>query len=136
TFQAFDFIVAKEHAREAGRGAVPRRMIGINVVNNRFEAMFDDAVSITLTPYSSRVRHGFIVPTLEYVKQRAVDLNALRQEIAVELGRTLAMPMSELLVYKELLGRLAADPADVSLLECAASVATPLLALLARRDGR
>jgi hypothetical protein len=54
--------VADEHRRHfADPDAPPRRFIGINCINNQMDALFAGHIGITRTPFSSRLRHGFIM---------------------------------------------------------------------------
>jgi hypothetical protein len=52
---------AMESARIAD-GLAPRRIAGIDVVHNRFEAAFKSAVAAASTPYSTRIRAGYARP--------------------------------------------------------------------------
>lgn len=57
------FLDALAHERSrlcAQPDAAPRRFIGINCINNEMEELFTDHIGITLTPLSSRLRHGFV----------------------------------------------------------------------------
>jgi len=56
------FLRAVDHERERLKNAdkVPRRFIGVNCIHNSMESLFNDSVGITLTPFSTRVRHGFV----------------------------------------------------------------------------
>jgi hypothetical protein len=50
---------------EAGRRAQriePRRFVGINAVHNRFEPLFGARIAAARTPFSVRMRHGFVYP--------------------------------------------------------------------------
>jgi hypothetical protein len=40
-------------------GGIPRRIIGVNTINNRFESMMKSFVGCAKTPFSTRLRHGF-----------------------------------------------------------------------------
>ncbi|PWS38366.1 hypothetical protein DFH01_03505 [Falsiroseomonas bella] len=43
-------------------GAAPRRFVGINAIHNGFEHVFGSHVVTARTPFSVRLRHGFVVP--------------------------------------------------------------------------
>ena len=50
---------------EAGRRAQkmePRRFVAINAVHNRFEPLFGARIAVARTPFSVRLRHGFVYP--------------------------------------------------------------------------
>jgi len=53
--------VLHERAR-IDRGGAPRRFVGVDVVNNRFESLFRWWVATGATPFSTRIRHGFVAP--------------------------------------------------------------------------
>ncbi|MGA0333977.1 MAG: hypothetical protein ACO3N7_04385 [Kiritimatiellia bacterium] len=54
--------VREEGARRASMEAPLKRFIGINAINNRFEPLFQSFVSAGATPFSPRMRHGFVLP--------------------------------------------------------------------------
>jgi hypothetical protein len=54
-------IVQAEHGR-LDQGASPRQIIAINAINNAFESLVMSHVGAGLTPYSTRMRHGFVLP--------------------------------------------------------------------------
>jgi hypothetical protein len=54
-------IRARENRRIA-EGLAPKRVVGIDVVHNRFERAFKTAVAAASTPYSTRIRAGYARP--------------------------------------------------------------------------
>jgi hypothetical protein len=54
-------IVQAEYRRVAG-SRQPRPIIAINAINNTFEASVMASVGAALTPFSTRMRHGFVLP--------------------------------------------------------------------------
>ena len=56
---AFKRAIDSDTQRQAA-GAAPRRVLIVNGVHNFFEPQMMAEVAVTLTPYSSRVRHGYI----------------------------------------------------------------------------
>lgn len=56
--QAFKRAVDHDRVRRA-EGAPPRRVVVINGVHNFFEHQMMTEVAVTLTPFSSRIRHGY-----------------------------------------------------------------------------
>jgi hypothetical protein len=46
------------------RPAMPRRLIGINAIHNRFESLFVERVAAAHTPFATRLRHGFAFPAV------------------------------------------------------------------------
>ena len=57
--QAFKGAAKSDQARTA-RGAPPRRAFVVNAIHNFFEPQVLNAMAVTLTPFSSRIRHGYI----------------------------------------------------------------------------
>jgi hypothetical protein len=55
----------EEKRRQAGKQL--RRFIGVNAVNTSFEGFFTSLIGASATPFSSRMRHGFILPPDEDV---------------------------------------------------------------------
>ena len=51
--------VLAETARQSD-GRAPRRFVGINAIHNRFEGIFNSQVNSARTPFSVRLRHGFV----------------------------------------------------------------------------
>lgn len=81
--QATSLEVAAAERVRATQGLPPRRMILVNTINTEFAGMFGHVVAQTVTPYCTRVRHGFI-------KQDALDLLSQRRADADRLGRSIA----------------------------------------------
>ena len=57
-------IVAAEHQRWR-EGRALRQIIAINAINNVFESGIMSHVSVALTPFSTRMRHGFVMPPVQ-----------------------------------------------------------------------
>jgi hypothetical protein len=47
------------------RGTAPRRFVGVNAIHNQFEGLIGNHVNISRTPFSVRLRHGFVMPQAE-----------------------------------------------------------------------
>lgn len=58
---AFEAAVASERLRLSA-GFAPRRFIAVNCIRTSFEPLVMSALGATLSPYSTRVRHGFVMP--------------------------------------------------------------------------
>jgi hypothetical protein len=58
--QAYKRAIGADLARQAA-GAAPRRVLVINGIHNFFEPQVLSTIAMTLTPFSSRIRHGYIV---------------------------------------------------------------------------
>lgn len=54
-------LVAIEQARQA-EGRRARMVIAINAINNRFEPLVHECLSVARTPFGARVRHGAVLP--------------------------------------------------------------------------
>ena len=67
--QAFTTAAEAEVRRQAA-GRPPRKFIIVNAINNYFERQVQDRLAVTLTPYSSRVRHGFVVDRVGAARRR------------------------------------------------------------------
>ncbi len=56
--------VRAEH-RRSHHGKSSRQVIAINAINNIFESTITTHMSIALTPFSTRMRHGFVLPPMK-----------------------------------------------------------------------
>jgi len=56
---SFQTLVAAEEI-SIRAGSMSRRFVGINAIHNQFEGMFAKQVSCAKTPFSVRIRHGFL----------------------------------------------------------------------------
>jgi hypothetical protein len=86
----YRFVVA-ERERARSRSGPPRRVVMINAVENRFEALVRKYLDYARTPFSSRLRHGFVCRNdkrglLRSAKERADRLGLQRWITAT--GRT------------------------------------------------
>lgn len=55
-------MAASETTRAAGQATGRCRIIAVNGTNNRFEALVNGHVGVTLSPITTRIRQGFVVP--------------------------------------------------------------------------
>jgi hypothetical protein len=58
-FRAF----AEAERRRVRGGAAPRRVVCVDAVHNEYEGLVRDHITAASTPFASRLRQGFIVPT-------------------------------------------------------------------------
>jgi|GEM_PF-486401 len=97
-----------EEERQVDRGLPPRRILAVNAIHNFFEQIVSDCMSNTTTPYSSRTRHGYIVP--ERLPQKppkvSIDWQKAGEQLSFSLGRSYATPTSELKYIMDLANRL------------------------------
>jgi hypothetical protein len=47
-------------------GKPARRIIGLDVIHNDFENLFHGLIGVGLTPFSTRLRHGYVLPAPEF----------------------------------------------------------------------
>jgi hypothetical protein len=63
-YNAFDellrVVVAAEE-RRAATGKAPRRLVALNAVHNEFEPLVRQKIAAAQTPFSTRIRHGFVL---------------------------------------------------------------------------
>ena len=87
--RAFGAVTALERARVA-EGRPPRRIICIDAVHNRYEALVNREIDAASTPFSSRLRHGFVVArdagVMPPSKPGAVPTTNDRQDVLPRLG--------------------------------------------------
>jgi hypothetical protein len=58
---AFRQLVTSEREHVAS-GRAPRRLIGLNAIHNAFERVIGSEIAVSRTPFSLRLRHGFVLP--------------------------------------------------------------------------
>src|SRR5207302_6735173 len=75
--------VADERARRAATGALPRLFMGIDCIHNRMEALFGTHIAAAITPFGSRLRHGFVAAEPE----KSNPESTARLLIGYSLGR-------------------------------------------------
>jgi hypothetical protein len=57
---------------------VPRRFVGVNAIHNRFEGLIVGNIGCAKTPFSTRLRHGFLLP--EVRAKLNADASAAQQK--------------------------------------------------------
>ena len=63
----FRAAVAEERIRQKTPDAVPRRFILINAIHNRFEILANTYIEAARTPFSTRIRQGFLLRDAESI---------------------------------------------------------------------
>jgi SAM-dependent methyltransferase len=106
--QAFKRAVDVDLARQAS-GAAPRRVLVVNGIHNFFEAQVLRTISITLTPFSSRIRHGYIV---DRRAARAAGASEPARRLMQSLEALEPLGAAETARLETLLGRLGASGED------------------------
>ena len=95
--------VMHERSRLASEAAaMPRRFVGINCIHNASERLFAAHVAAAATPFSSRLRHGFVVSATPELDPQTAD----RLLIGLRLGRTGPISRREFALARELFGPL------------------------------
>ncbi len=108
--QAFKRTLDADLARQAS-GQAPRRVLVVNGLHNFFEQPVMNEVAVTLTPFSSRIRHGYIV---DRAAGRAAAASPARRQAMRALEALEPPPTAELARLDELMTAVleANDPAD------------------------
>ncbi|MEA5417415.1 hypothetical protein [Synechococcus sp. BA-132 BA5] len=60
--KAFWVAIQQERARLAA-GLAPRRILAVNAIHNRFESLVLSTLSCAKTPFLTRMRHGYVLPS-------------------------------------------------------------------------
>jgi hypothetical protein len=96
-FDLFRRFVQVEDQRQVDRGLAPRRVIAINAIHTYFEVLITNSVAHTTTPYSSRVRHGFVAAErlAGTAPPATYDLAKVGEILSRAMGRTYPAPVSE-----------------------------------------
>jgi hypothetical protein len=94
----FRRLVEIEDLRQADDGLSPRRVIAINAIHTYFERRVSDALAHTMTPYSSRIRHGYVAPDRlpkEKTGGASPDFARIGEILSRNMGRTYPASVSE-----------------------------------------
>jgi hypothetical protein len=105
---AFKRAVDRDLQRQAA-GAAPRRAVIVNGVHNFFEPQMMAEVAVTLTPYSSRVRHGYIADRSANRRAGAAPASLAAMD---GLGALEPPAQTDLKRIDALLHKLASKPSD------------------------
>ena len=62
---AFHHLTHAVEQRRFHEGSASRHIIGVNAIHNRFEKLFGFYVNYAASPFSSRLRHGFFVSSVQ-----------------------------------------------------------------------
>jgi hypothetical protein len=125
--RAFKRAVDADLARQA-QGAAARRVLVVNGIHNFFEPQVLQWVSITLTPFSSRIRHGYI---RDRAAARAAAGGPAAREAMAILQALEPLSVIETRRLNDLFGRLDLDQLDDPAWEQAARAAAEIDALAA-----
>jgi hypothetical protein len=124
--ELFSSAVEHERQRLVMHQAAPRRFAVVNCIYNVFEPMVNRSIVVTLTSFTSRIRHGFVVPEVDVRTDTSVQA-----EIGSKTGLGRVFGGRELAAVRRLAGFIAArgelgvvDRAELS------ALARPLIAFL------
>ncbi len=99
--------VGAERRRLAHGTARPRKFVAINAINTIFETLTQDCLWITITPFSTRIRHGYVKPNrvaeLARRAEQREQAAARDRKVILDSLLTRSMPI-ELLSYRDASG--------------------------------
>lgn len=85
--RAFFKVITTEQDRRAN-GQPLRTIAGINAIHNRFESLFRSFVGASVTPFGTRLRHGYVLPeevgAVEWLPQLSEGSAGRRVDGAIE----------------------------------------------------
>jgi hypothetical protein len=99
---AFKTAAAADFARQ-GAGAAARRAFVVNGIHNFFEPLVFRAIAVTLTPFSTRIRHGYFA---DRSKGRMASTSPAQGAVAARLGALEPLSMGEMTRIREAVGAL------------------------------
>jgi len=118
-----------------GQGKPRRRVLAINAIHNEFESLISGLMSYTLTPFSSHIRHGYmLVEEVAGAPASGFDVRTLWRDVQQSLGRTRSIPLWESQELASMARDLAAAPVGASIPSEALVSAEALIALLRHRQ--
>lgn len=113
----------------------PARVVAINAIHNRFDRFITRAINPTPTPFSTRVRHGYVGLSQAEDLQGVPGLRAVAEWLTLVSGRTLIVPPDELQGLLGDLRKLVAEPTEKSAVWWKAQRAAGDLIALATMPG-
>lgn len=121
-------IATGESERARAAGGRRRRLAAINVVHNEFETLVSSLIAPTLTPFGTRIRHGYL--TTGPQPAQAFDVRSVWGDVQRATGRSASIALPEQQDLARVARASVAAGDDVPLTEIAKISAEPLLALL------
>ncbi len=120
--------------RRVTSGASPRRFVAINAIHNEYESLVNSLMTTTLTPYSARLRSGYVFSDIGVESPVGFDVRAVWSDIRRIQERARSIPPWETQEI-ERLARLAVEaPPDAPLFSEVLVSAAPVIALLRHRQ--
>lgn len=134
TRMVFEEFLRAEAARPVPPGEAPRYFVTVNAIYNIFEDTVLSNLSVTYTPYSSRVRHGYLLRAR--LPAPLLERRGMGRWLQGRLGRQAPVPFNELSHLLRLATSLLRDGRvpDDHPPSATALLAVPLLALLDHPD--
>jgi hypothetical protein len=99
---AFKSAAARDFERQTA-GAAARRAFVVNGIHNFFEPLVFRAIAVTLTPFSTRIRHGYFA---DRSKGRMASASPAHKAVAAKLGALEPLSMGEMKRIRELVAAL------------------------------
>jgi hypothetical protein len=93
-------LVEREHGRIVA-GRTPRRFVGVNAIHNRFESLVNSFLGVARTPFSSRIRQGFVL---------APEMGALNWTERMSIGKAGVRVGAEIWTAGRMRGRMMYGP--------------------------
>ena len=91
------FYAMADHERASiEAGHAPRRVMTVNAIHTRSEQAVNETLSINRTPFSSRVRQGFVIAEPPKSQAPAVIPHQMRGWLQQRMGRTQPVPITEI----------------------------------------
>jgi SAM-dependent methyltransferase len=87
-------LLAVQLLEQSGSITRRRRVMAINAIHNEFESLITGIVAFTLTPFSSHIRHGYILPG-DAASNAGFDVRSFWRDIQRSLGRQRSLPLWE-----------------------------------------
>lgn len=127
--RAFMAMGAVEKTR-GGEGKPRRRVMAINAIHNEFESLVSGVIAYTLTPFSSHLRHGYVLADQAVAPKAGFDVRSVWRDVQRSLGRTRSIPLLEAQDLAAMAKALAAAPVRAPIPNEALVCVEPLIALL------
>jgi hypothetical protein len=83
---AFHAIVADELSRSDDPSSAPRRLIAVNAIHNRFEPLMRGCVEFARSPFSGRLRHGYVSGPAPWFGQMTLKAVGERKDGKIQVG--------------------------------------------------
>ena len=124
------FLTLAEHEIQAmAEGTAPRRVVTINAIYNHFELLVNQTIAVNRTPYSSRLRQGFVLPVRGQRRPPTVSPLEIKGWLAAAMKRRQPVPITEVVRLTSYLHELLHGAPQGRRLNLLLQAAEPLMAL-------